>query len=280
MDGVVPAPSVAAPAGGGQAPPRTKSKAYQTTIAAEADDLKYESKYKELKKKVKEVEEVSSPPLPTCIYTAHVSLTRRFRLVQDNEQLYVKILQAQQSIQRLRLERALIYERLGKLAPPQIAPVPQPVHVQSIVDDHPHPHHPPAASSSTVPAAHQPHPLSQSFTATHRDQERDARSNGPPAPYTSIPRERDPVSSAYQYSSSRTGPPAAPLPPMKDVPMHTDDVQVPHHPLPRKRPSQPSISSSAAVLPPLPAVQYDSARYHPQPRESDERGRRHSPGAY
>ncbi|CCA70477.1 hypothetical protein PIIN_04415 [Serendipita indica DSM 11827] len=255
MDGVVPAPSVAAPAGGGQAPPRTKSKAYQTTIAAEADDLKYESKYKELKKKVKEVEE-------------------------DNEQLYVKILQAQQSIQRLRLERALIYERLGKLAPPQVAPVPQPVHVQSIVDDHPHPHHPPAASSSTVPAAHQPHPLSQSFTATHRDQERDARSNGPPAPYTSIPRERDPVSSAYQYSSSRTGPPAAPLPPMKDVPMHTDDVQVPHHPLPRKRPSQPSISSSAAVLPPLPAVQYDSARYHPQPRESDERGRRHSPGAY
>ncbi|KAG8834871.1 hypothetical protein FRC17_006616, partial [Serendipita sp. 399] len=64
-----------------QLAPRTKSKAYQTTIAAEADDLKYESKYKELKKKVKEVEE-------------------------DNEQLYVKILQAQQSIQRLRVERA------------------------------------------------------------------------------------------------------------------------------------------------------------------------------
>jgi hypothetical protein len=73
------APPVAVVAAAGQPPPRTKSKAYQTTIAAEAgeqllphhtrcsgfmlinftpDDLKYESKYKELKKKVKEVEEV------------------------------------------------------------------------------------------------------------------------------------------------------------------------------------------------------------------------------
>ncbi|CAG8778412.1 4502_t:CDS:2, partial [Acaulospora colombiana] len=60
MDAVptsAPLPSANASAPAAQQQPRTKSKAYQTTIAAEADDLKYESKYKELKKKVKEVEE-------------------------------------------------------------------------------------------------------------------------------------------------------------------------------------------------------------------------------
>jgi hypothetical protein len=149
-------PSGTAGTGAGLAP-RTKSKAYQTTIAAEAgthpsphlhmifhnidchswitfvccivgrncssrhiigavffwkiDDLKYESKYKELKKKVREVEEVRKTVVSTESYEKYACmLTSRwdFSMIcgQDNEQLYVKVLQAQQNIQRLRLERA------------------------------------------------------------------------------------------------------------------------------------------------------------------------------
>ena len=75
-------------------------------ISWRIDDLKYESKYKELKKKVREVEEVRCGRFDPAIYIAHGVLESPRDTNQDNEQLYVKILQAQQSIQRLRLERA------------------------------------------------------------------------------------------------------------------------------------------------------------------------------
>jgi hypothetical protein len=39
-------------------PARQKSKAYATGIAAGAEDVKYQAKYKELKRKVKEIETV------------------------------------------------------------------------------------------------------------------------------------------------------------------------------------------------------------------------------
>lgn len=43
------------------APPvRTKSKAYSSGIAAGAEDVKYAAKYKDLKRKVKEIESVRS----------------------------------------------------------------------------------------------------------------------------------------------------------------------------------------------------------------------------
>lgn len=38
---------------------RQKSKAYSTTIAAHSDDLKYQGKYRDLKRKVREIEAVS-----------------------------------------------------------------------------------------------------------------------------------------------------------------------------------------------------------------------------
>jgi uncharacterized protein YlxW (UPF0749 family) len=60
---------------------RQKSKAYATGIAAGAEDVKYQAKYKELRRKVKEIEA-------------------------DNDKLQFKVLQAKRSIQRMKLERA------------------------------------------------------------------------------------------------------------------------------------------------------------------------------
>ncbi|EPQ59156.1 hypothetical protein GLOTRDRAFT_35241 [Gloeophyllum trabeum ATCC 11539] len=62
-------------------PSRQKSRAYATAVAAGAEDIKYQLKYKELKRKVKEIEA-------------------------DNDKLYFKVLQAKKNIQRMRLERA------------------------------------------------------------------------------------------------------------------------------------------------------------------------------
>jgi hypothetical protein len=82
-------------------PPRTKSKAYATGIAAGAEDAKYQTKYKELKRKVKEIESVR-----LCL-----GLERPFTHidVQDNDKLQFKILQAKRSIQRMKLEQAYVF---------------------------------------------------------------------------------------------------------------------------------------------------------------------------
>jgi hypothetical protein len=53
----MPAQSVSAAAA-----PRQKSKAYATGIAAGVEDEKYQTKYKELKRKVKEIETVRTQP--------------------------------------------------------------------------------------------------------------------------------------------------------------------------------------------------------------------------
>lgn len=54
----MPAQSISAAAA-----PRQKSKAYATGIAAGVEDEKYQTKYKELKRKVKEIETVRKLPL-------------------------------------------------------------------------------------------------------------------------------------------------------------------------------------------------------------------------
>ncbi|KAG1892191.1 hypothetical protein F4604DRAFT_1966449 [Suillus subluteus] len=82
----MPAQSVSATA------PRQKSKAYATGIAAGVEDEKYQTKYKELKRKVKEIET-------------------------DNDKLQYKVLMAKKSIQRMKLERAVLYERLSAVPP-------------------------------------------------------------------------------------------------------------------------------------------------------------------
>ncbi|KAG6889234.1 hypothetical protein C0992_005929 [Termitomyces sp. T32_za158] len=62
-------------------------------IAAGAEDAKYQTKYRELKRKVKDIET-------------------------DNDKLHFKVLQAKRSIQRMKLERAILYERLAGISSP------------------------------------------------------------------------------------------------------------------------------------------------------------------
>ncbi|KAJ7228343.1 hypothetical protein GGX14DRAFT_612299 [Mycena pura] len=72
-------------------PPRQSTQPpFSVGIAAGAEDVKYQAKYKDLKRKVKEVES-------------------------DNDKLHFKILQAKRSIQRMKLERAVLYERLQQV---------------------------------------------------------------------------------------------------------------------------------------------------------------------
>ncbi|KAF8639933.1 hypothetical protein AX17_001183 [Amanita inopinata Kibby_2008] len=70
-----------------------QQKAYSIGIAAGAEDVKYQTKYKELKRKVKDIEA-------------------------DNDKLHFKVLQAKRSIQRMKLERAILYQRLSSPTPP------------------------------------------------------------------------------------------------------------------------------------------------------------------
>ncbi|GAA5898488.1 uncharacterized protein JCM6883_003332 [Sporobolomyces salmoneus] len=75
------------------APAASKSKAYSNPISTQADDVKYRTKYKELKTKVAEIED-------------------------DNTKLSVKILKSKKAIQRLRIERAILYDRLQNTTAP------------------------------------------------------------------------------------------------------------------------------------------------------------------
>ncbi|KAK2466042.1 hypothetical protein APHAL10511_001684 [Amanita phalloides] len=89
-------------------------KPYAIGIAAGAEDVKYQTKYKELKRKVKDIEA-------------------------DNDKLHFKVLQAKRSIQRMKVERAILYERLSSTTPPPD------VHDRHAMQQihHPVPAHPP-----------------------------------------------------------------------------------------------------------------------------------------
>ena len=81
-------------------PVRQKSKAYATGIAAGAEDVKYQAKYKELKRKVKEIETVRT----SLIMFGPTNLPHGD--IQDNDKLHFKVLQTKRSIQRMKLEQA------------------------------------------------------------------------------------------------------------------------------------------------------------------------------
>ncbi|KDN52955.1 hypothetical protein K437DRAFT_253599 [Tilletiaria anomala UBC 951] len=68
-------------------PGKHKSKAYNSSVAIQSDAAKYRSKYKELKKKCKEIEV-------------------------ENDRMHAKTLRLKRNIQRMRLERALLYEKM------------------------------------------------------------------------------------------------------------------------------------------------------------------------
>ncbi|KDQ08881.1 hypothetical protein BOTBODRAFT_59089 [Botryobasidium botryosum FD-172 SS1] len=105
-------------------PLRQKSKAYSTTIAAHSDDMKYRGKYKDLKRKVKEIES-------------------------DNDKLHLKVLKSKRNIQRLRLERAILYERLAALGP--TTPPISETHPSNVQHPTSHPNH-------HAPSEYQHHP--------------------------------------------------------------------------------------------------------------------------
>ncbi|RDB20012.1 hypothetical protein Hypma_012795 [Hypsizygus marmoreus] len=88
---------------------RHRQKPHTVGIAAGAEDAKYQAKYKDLKRKVKEIET-------------------------DNDKLHFKVLQAKRSIQRMKLERAILYERLSGTGPPlsdiqERHVIPPPIHL-------------------------------------------------------------------------------------------------------------------------------------------------------
>ncbi|GAA6004809.1 uncharacterized protein JCM10292_002523 [Rhodotorula paludigena] len=75
------------------APAASKNKSYGGIVATQIDDVKYRQKVKEIKQKVQEIEE-------------------------DNTKLSVKILKSKKAIQRLRIERAILYDRLQSTVAP------------------------------------------------------------------------------------------------------------------------------------------------------------------
>lgn len=79
-----------APPAAGPPTGKQKSKAYLSSVAIQSDATKYRQKYKELKRKVCEIE------------TVCCSLT------QENNKLQVTTLRIKRNIQRLRLERAYV----------------------------------------------------------------------------------------------------------------------------------------------------------------------------
>ncbi|GAA5836157.1 hypothetical protein JCM9279_002212 [Rhodotorula babjevae] len=102
-------------------PAAPKPKAYAGIVATQSDDAKYRQKYKELKTKVLEIEE-------------------------DNTKLSVKILKSKKAIQRLRIERAILYDRLqGIVAPTNPYALSSASHLASLASS--------AASTSSDPNA-------------------------------------------------------------------------------------------------------------------------------
>ncbi|KAG6817874.1 hypothetical protein H0H87_001706 [Tephrocybe sp. NHM501043] len=159
-------------------------------ITAGAEDAKYQTKYRELKRKVKEIEI-------------------------DNDKLHFKVLQAKRSIQRMKLERAILYERLAAtpsptepqnrvpMPPPLPGPVPPPFsrshsgshHFQDIPDDAPNNEY---SAPRIVSAAHTPRALSP---PPSRHDSRHPAQHLPPPP---LPNARPHVSPTMHHTHSST----------------------------------------------------------------------------
>ena len=71
-------------------------------VAAGAEDQKYHAKYRDLKKKVKELEAVR---VDGCSLRPR-SLWLIFAVPQDNDRLHFKVLEARKKVTRMKLERA------------------------------------------------------------------------------------------------------------------------------------------------------------------------------
>ncbi|CDZ98714.1 hypothetical protein [Phaffia rhodozyma] len=125
--------------------PKTKSRAYGAQLSRDGDIQKYKAKYKDLKLKVKQIEK-------------------------DNDKLLLKILKAKKDIQRARLERAIIYERLS-------VPIEPPAPTDPSLPSYESHFLPPAPSPSLLAHASQsdapPHPLSSLLSPTAQAKAKD-----------------------------------------------------------------------------------------------------------
>ncbi|GAA6058635.1 hypothetical protein JCM10212_004046 [Sporobolomyces blumeae] len=116
-------------------PAASKSKAYSNPISTQADDAKYRNKYKELKVKVHEIEE-------------------------DNTKLSVQILKSKKAIQRLRIQRAILYDRLqNTAAPTNPYALSSAQHLSKLASD------PSASASSSSASSNAPQPPPPSILA-------------------------------------------------------------------------------------------------------------------
>ncbi|KXN92296.1 hypothetical protein AN958_08527 [Leucoagaricus sp. SymC.cos] len=193
------------------APSRRSRPSHSIGIAAGAEDAKYQTKYKDLKRKVKEIEG-------------------------DNDKLHFRILQAKLNLQRMKLERAILYERMSSGSSPD---------ERTGLNQ--------ASSASALPP--------RSYSGSHPN--RDLRDR--PIP---IDAEPPPPDYLRQHNNPRPPPPDPnrPMDPPQLVPSpHMSSVQ---------SSSRNSASHDASRhLPPLshlpPVVQYDSAaRTHSLPHAS------------
>ncbi|KAF5363464.1 hypothetical protein D9756_000178 [Leucocoprinus leucothites] len=192
------------------APSRRSRPTHPVGIAAGAEDVKYQAKYKDLKRKVKDIEG-------------------------DNDKLQLRIMQAKRSLQRMKLERAILYERISS-APSAADPLGAP-------------------SGPPLPAHHQP---SRSYSGSH--QNRDSRDRP-------IPIDADPPPQDYL----RRPPPPDPNRPMDPPPVvpspHMSAVQSPRRNSAGHDTSRHLPPLSHSHLPPV--AQYDAAaRTHTGPAGS------------
>ena len=72
-------------------------------VAAGAEDQKYHSKYRDLKKKVKELEAVR---IHVLLFVS--DLCGSSSPLQDNDRLHFKVLEARKNVTRMKLERAQV----------------------------------------------------------------------------------------------------------------------------------------------------------------------------
>ncbi|KAF5393041.1 hypothetical protein D9757_001282 [Collybiopsis confluens] len=199
---------------------KPKQAVHTMGITAGAEDVKYHAKYKELKRKVKEVEA-------------------------DNDKLHFKVLNAKRNIQRMKLERAILYERLGQIStsPTNDRHPPPPAH-----------HHPAAADSAVV----EPDPNFIEYAHSHS---RTTPARALPAIDTSVgPHSIPPLHrrGSGNASDSRQLPSFNQLPPMLDQPPPSPHSH--HHLESHERTRSHSSSRSRNVLP-----QQSSYHHGPHP---------------
>ncbi|KAJ7490278.1 hypothetical protein B0H11DRAFT_1018394 [Mycena galericulata] len=223
-------------------------------IAAGAEDVKYQAKYKDLKRKVKEIEA-------------------------DNDKLHFKVLQAKRSIQRMKLERAVLYERLQ-----QVPPSPELQDRHPLPPVHPSPHQPPPQHHA-IPPNHLPREMDRTppeYIRTHggtlRQEGRAGTMDSPMAP-GALP---------HGSHSSRRGSVGGHeprqlqfmqhLPPVQQDPHrgHTQIHTSPHIPHPNASHER-ARSPSRGRAHPAPPVYHPHAQQYPDVQQVQQQHPLHSP---